>query len=666
MSRDDLIAGDPVRSASSLERRLPLMISGLIAVTLIAFGFLAFTELRQSSVASAMAQVRTLLVTTRDNSVRVIAQRLVALEGAASHPMIARAATESSSGALMDTVRQTLRARVSPAESLTFVREVLVDVTGRRHTLVDRGRNASNTAIPDSVVRIPVAYDSTMNALSAIDAAMLDSTIMQVASRDSAKAGTVYLADSTLRYWSVAPVRSNRKIVGYLAEQRQLRGTGAVAQVLKDLTGQDLSVYYASVGTSQWATVQGVPISPRFDIKTTPDTFHVTTPDGERLLGAKTEIRGIPLAVVLAINETSVDQRANAFLRRMLMIGAALLAISMLGAWLVSRRVTTPLKSLTLGARQIARGNYGAREPVQTDDELGELAQAFNRMAQRIGESHSLLALRIEESEALAVQLHQASKAKSEFLAMMSHELRTPLSAIAGYAEILQMGMRGKLNEAQQLDLSRIQANQVHLLRIINDILDIAQVESGQMQVSARPVLMQEVMGDVEPIVLPLLAGRDVKYAVHEDVNSFVVLAERERLTQVLVNLIANAVRFTQSGGNISVHVEMRDGRVRIHVTDNGIGIAPDKLEAIFQPFVQAEGGASRRAQGTGLGLAISRRIAEAMGGTLTVKSGLGQGSTFTLELPGATADASQQSARQDTSSDGSREPGAHHAHVHT
>lgn len=608
---DELIAGDPIRGASSLERRLPLMISGLLAITLVAFGVLAFTELRQSSMQTAMVQVRTLVTSTRDNLARVVAQRLTALENVAKHPAIIRAATAGAT-VDVDAATQILRARLTPADTISLTGAVLVDSRGQRVEVAGSPFNQT-------------------------DLAELDSAVAGEWRSDSARASSLYVVDSIVRYWVVAPVRQSGRTLGFIAERRQLRPNGGIESQLRDLTAQDLSVHYAATDNSVWIGLRGVPTAAKFDVRTVTDTFHTVSANNEALIGAKSEIRGLPLALVFSIPQSSVYQRANEFLQRMIMTGVALLALSMLGAWLISRRVTAPLKSLTLAARQIARGNYSPREPVKTDDEIGELAQAFNRMAQRIGDSHALLAVRIEESEKLAQELHKASRAKSEFLAMMSHELRTPLSAIAGYAEILQLGMRGNLNEAQSLDLSRIQANQVHLLRIINDILDLAQVESGQLQVSSQPVAVRDVINDVEPIVLPLVAGRDIRYAVDEYLCTLTVLAERDKLTQVLVNLIANAVRFTEAGGTIRVHGEAVDHRIRIHVTDSGMGIAPEKLEAIFQPFVQAEGGASRRAQGTGLGLTISRRIAEAMGGTLTVKSVPKEGSTFTLELAAAT-----------------------------
>lgn len=603
-------ARESVRNVLSLERRLPLMISGLLAVTLIAFGFLAFTELRQSSLQAATVQVRTLFSSTRDNAVRSVAQRVAALEQSASLPEVSRAATERASPLLVDGAVAALRTRISPSDTVSLAGELFIDAGGQRHVV-------------------------TAADLAEQDLAALDSTVSEVARSDSTVFSAMYVTDSIMRYWLVTPVRGANGARGFLAARRQLSGSASIEQQLKDLTGQDLSVYFASVNAPLWTGIRGVPIPAKFDISAVPDTFRVVTAEGETLIGMKSPIRGIPLALVMSINESSISARADTFLRRMLVVGALLLLISILGASLVSRRVTGPLKSLTVAARHIERGNYEVREPVRTDDELGELAQAFNHMAQRIGESHALLALRIHESEALALQLHRASAAKSEFLAMMSHELRTPLSAIAGYAEILQLGMRGALNEAQGKDLARIQANQVHLLRIINDILDLAQVESGQMQIRSAPVAMSDVVNAVEPIVLPLVAGRDLNYSVHPDVRTLVVTAERDRLTQVLVNLVANAIRFTPAGGNISISADAEgaDGRVRIHVTDTGIGIAPEKHEAIFQPFVQVEGGASRPAEGTGLGLAISRRLVEAMGGTLTVSSTLGGGSRFTIDL---------------------------------
>ena len=600
--------GQPGRSAS-LERKLPLMISGLLVIVTAAFGFFAFTEVRQSALNAAQLQLSTIVLQTAGGLTTNFRTRESSMTGYAQSALLRRALSRTGTAAQNDSAARFLIDRRTPNDTATFWAQLLVS-SGGAHRLV-------TGASPD-----------------AHDFQELDRTISQARSGPHMIVGSPYAKDSTMWYWSATPVSSGDEPLGYIAELRRIRASPAnIDQTLKGFTGQDISMYYAAVDGDVWTGLRGVPIKPKFDPSALPDSFRLTTPGGERLMGAKHTIGTTGWFVMFTINEDAVTARSTAFLRRMLVIAGVLLLLGIVAARWVSRRVTEPLKSLTGAARQIADGNYAAREPVRTNDELGVLAQAFNGMATRIGESHALLAERVDESETLARQLHRASQAKSEFLAMMSHELRTPLSAIAGYAEILQLGMRGQLNEMQQADLARIQANQVHLLRIINDILDLAQVESGKMQISTRTVALRDVMDDLEPIIMPLFAETNIRYSVHNSVTSLVVIAERDRLTQVFVNLVANAVRFTESGGSVSIAASRRDDVVQVDVIDTGIGIAAEKLEAIFQPFVQADSGPSRRAQGTGLGLTISRRLVEAMGGTLSVKSTPGKGSTFTLTL---------------------------------
>lgn len=601
--------------SASLERRLPLMISGLLIVTIAAFGFFAFSEVRQSYIDAANGQLRTIIGQTGETAGRTLLQRATALAAIRINPVVVRALSANASADERKAGATFLERRRLPADTLTLASQLLISADGTR------------AAVTGST---PIGTDS----------AVLASTVAQAVRSDSVAIGVPYSTGNNMWYWTVIPVATEERARGFIAEQRRLRANPTIDQQLKGFTGQDISMYYAAIGADVWTGLGGVPIAPKFDVSVLPDSFHIKTSAGESLLGVKSKLKGTSWFIVFTINEDAVNQRSALFLRNMVGIGVVLLLVSIIAGWWVSRRVTRPLKSLTVAARQVARGDFATREPVRTSDELGELARTFNTMAERIGESHALLAERVQESEALAHQLNQASKAKSEFLAMMSHELRTPLSAIAGYAEILQMGMRGELNDAQRLDLSRIQANQVHLLRIINDILDLAQVESGQLHISARPVALRDVMSDLDPIIRPLIAERKISYSVRETLLPLSVMAERDRLTQVLVNLVANATRFTKPEGEISLHATQTDTHVRLHVSDTGIGIAPEKLEAIFQPFVQVESGPSRRAQGTGLGLAISRRIVEAMGGALTVSSEVGLGSTFTLELQRAVVTA--------------------------
>ena len=229
-----------------------------------------------------------------------------------------------------------------------------------------------------------------------------------------------------------------------------------------------------------------------------------------------------------------------------------------------------------------------------------------------------------------------ANRAKSEFLAVMSHELRTPLNAIAGYVELLDMGLRGPVTEAQREDLARIRRSQQHLLRMINDVLNFARIEAGRVAFDIADVPVDATLADLEALIEPQVRAKELRFRYRGCDPAVTVRADRDKLQQIVLNLLSNAVKFTDAGGEILLDCDVREGEVAIQVCDTGRGIAPGKLEAIFEPFVQLEIGPTRRTEGAGLGLAISRELARSMGGELSVTSRLGQGSIFTLRLPRA------------------------------
>ena len=227
----------------------------------------------------------------------------------------------------------------------------------------------------------------------------------------------------------------------------------------------------------------------------------------------------------------------------------------------------------------------------------------------------------------------EANRAKGEFLAVMSHELRTPLNAIGGYAELMEMGIRGPVTAAQGEDLRRIQSSQRHLLGLINEVLNYAKLETGTVHYDVADVRVREALTTAESLVAPQARAKGLTLVVADAPPTLAARADPEKLRQVLVNLLSNAVKFTDAGGRIELSSDARDGRVAIRVRDTGIGIPPDKLEAIFDPFVQVRADLTRTHEGTGLGLAISRDLARGMGGDLGVESEPGVGSTFTLTL---------------------------------
>jgi PAS domain S-box-containing protein len=239
----------------------------------------------------------------------------------------------------------------------------------------------------------------------------------------------------------------------------------------------------------------------------------------------------------------------------------------------------------------------------------------------------------IERARASA---EEANLAKSQFLRTVSHELRTPLNAISGYADLVLMELRGPVTAEQRADVERIKRASQHLLGLINDILSFAKLEAGQVELDVGHVDVPHTLGEVEALVAPQLSTKGLRYRSDMRVPGLAVRADPERLRQILLNLLGNAIKFTHEGGHIAVACDADASRVVIHVRDTGVGIPREALERIFDPFVQVGRDLRAPSDGVGLGLAISRDLARRMGGDLTADSRVGEGSTFTLLLPRA------------------------------
>ena len=267
-------------------------------------------------------------------------------------------------------------------------------------------------------------------------------------------------------------------------------------------------------------------------------------------------------------------------------------------------------------------------------DETGKLV-GFAKVTRDLTERREAEQKALFDATRLA-EVEAANRAKSEFLAAMSHELRTPLNAIGGYAELLKMGVRGDVNEAQAEDLERIIRSQRHLLGIINDLLNFSRIEAGKIEYAVESVDLREVIQSVALMVNPLAVTKSISLQAEACAEDTIAIADRSKVEQVVINLASNAVSYTESGGSITLSCGADKESVWARVKDNGIGIPADKLEAIFEPFVQVGRTLSTGHHGTGLGLAISRDLARGMKGDLKVESSPGEGSSFTLVLPRA------------------------------
>jgi signal transduction histidine kinase len=266
-----------------------------------------------------------------------------------------------------------------------------------------------------------------------------------------------------------------------------------------------------------------------------------------------------------------------------------------------------------------------------TEEDLALAAELARRAAFAIDNARQHQTALVAQRDAEA-----ANRVKSDFLAAMSHELRTPLNAIAGYVDLLLVGVRGSLTPEQRTDLERVQKAQRHLGGLIAEVLNFARAEAGRVEYHLTQVPVSTLLSDLEGFVDPQLRERSLAFRCETPDSELVAHTDPEKVRQILLNLLSNSLKFTPPGGRIDVRCERRGSEVLIHVTDTGIGIPAERLDSVFEPFVQLQRSLTESAGGIGLGLAISRDLARGMDGELTAESTQGAGSTFTLALPAA------------------------------
>ena len=331
----------------------------------------------------------------------------------------------------------------------------------------------------------------------------------------------------------------------------------------------------------------------------------------------------------LAVLTRQTQGRANALVAtdrrsysnsRDLLIGAGagsfLLALAL--GLLLSDSLLLPLRKTQRRLATIAAGDFSGQLKVPNRDEIGALAADVNRMS--------------DELQRLYQELESASRHKSDFLATMSHELRTPLNAIIGFSEVLHEQMFGELNERQLAYVDDVLEAGKHLLSLINDVLDLAKIEAGKMELELSEVEIPEVLRSAVSMHSERASRGEVELSLTTEPEEITIFADGRRVRQIVFNLVSNAVKFTPADGHVDVSARLDDGRVEIAVADTGPGIAPEELETIFEEFKQATDG--KKAEGTGLGLPLSRKLVELHGGRLWVESAAGNGSTFRFTLP--------------------------------
>ena len=590
-----------------LELKLPLLMSVVLAAVL-SFALAAtYSTLRSNAVDAAKDRLRR-------------ATRQIALVGATGlvTQQTRYASTAADTGIRRALARPTQStesaaraalARLSlPSDSGMPVE--LWSTTGHRVAYVGNEVKVSmrEDLRPELPERISLALDPSATRLS-----------------DSLRLGPLYSDGGRMYFWFVMPIIERGRVLGYITHQRRIAPGPQTVQTLRELSGDSVEMYWRNVDGSSWSTRTSVSTAPHTDADTVSGTARAA--NGERLLFHEERVGRTPLVVGMSLSERAVIAATRRPLRTIFGLATALLAAGVLASWLLGRSVGRPLGRITDAVGALAAGDYSARVPETGDVEIRRLAQSFNHMAGELGTSRAALEQQTNEA-------HAANAAKSEFLTTMSHELRTPLNAIGGYADLITMGLRGPVTEEQKRDLHRIKASQEHLLGLISSVLDLSRIEAGRVKYDLVSIAIDPFLANIAALVAPQAGAKSVEIECAQCPSALAVVADREKLRQILLNLLSNAIRHTSADGKVSISADSRGSRVAILVEDTGPGVPEDKREEIFEPFVQLDRSLSQTREGLGLGLAISRDLARGMSGDLTAESRLGGGARFVLLLP--------------------------------
>jgi len=317
------------------------------------------------------------------------------------------------------------------------------------------------------------------------------------------------------------------------------------------------------------------------------------------------------------------------------------LGMALVASLFVARRVVRPLETLRTGVERISGGDMNSRLDLKTGDEIEVLAEEFNRMTENLRDAYSGLEKKVEDrTHELALaneRLKELDRMKSDFVSNVSHELRTPLTAIKGAVDLILREVAGPLTEKQIHYLTRVRSNTQHLAGLINDLLDLSKIESGKSEVKSSRVSLAGLVHEVVETLRPVAAEKEITLEATISAPSILVWADRDKINQVLMNLVDNAIKFMPAQGRVTLSASRNgNGSVQVSVSDTGPGIPPDEKEKIFDKFHQIAQAGDAKPKGTGLGLAICKAVVDLHGGTIWVEPEPSGGSIFYFTLPAA------------------------------
>ena len=435
---------------------------------------------------------------------------------------------------------------------------------------------------------------------------------------------------------TASPITDGDRILGLLILGDLI--DQSLAEEIHESTGRDVLIFHRGALVAQSRLGPDQPTLSSSNKADLAKRVDVTTRGAlEPIISFKTEDRAF-LATAVLVDGVAVmlSRPLDHFtvlyrdaLRWLIVVGLCMAILALAVSRVIAHRLSKPIQELMEASEAMAEGDLTVAVDERGDDELTRLSQSFNKMTRRIDS----LVKDVKETAQIA---ESASQAKTTFLANMSHEIRTPLNAILGFSQLLHCNA-SEDEDVRRDWLATIISSGNHLLSLINEIMDLTKIDADRLDIEQIPCSPTQIINEVLAVLRPRVISKEIQLSHrHDGQIPATIETDPTRLRQLLMNLIGNAIKFTKTG-SITVVTQLRDDgqtpKLRIGVVDTGVGISPQQIDKIFDPFVQADTSTTRKYGGTGLGLSISKRIAEALGGTLTVESTLGKGSTFTCEI---------------------------------
>ena len=601
-----------------LGRKLPLLISGLILLVLLASSSAAYLEVERSATTTATDRVTSLARQLADLVKASVGARGVMMRRAARDSAVERLLHSRSTGTLDVSagVATALERLVSPTDSAGVIE--VWDAAGH-----PRARFAGSM--------MTVKDDS-----DDFERALLASHETPSRMHDSVRTGPFYARGDSVYTWYVQPVVQGHSTSGFIAQRVRLSNDAASKSSqrgVRAIMGPDVDLYLANTSNDLRTTTTGEYSQQPSALKFALGPVMYRDPATGEMLGAKAAIPMTPWVVEIAMPRAAVMERPLAFMRRMSVIALLTLLGGALLAWAISRQVTQPLAELTAATNDLSLGEYDRRVHIARGDELGQLSDAFNLMAQHISESRAASEQQRAEAEAARRDAVAANQAKSDFLAVMSHELRTPLNAILGFSSLMIDGITGPVSDQQRSQLARIKSGGQHLLSLIDEILSLTRLEAQREEVHAELGDAYLVARETAALAEPMAKMKGLVVVTSIPSGSCECSTDFTKLRQILLNLLSNAIKFTNVG-TVTLGARVEGADMLYTVSDTGIGIAAEHRGRIFEPFYQVEMSKARRVAGTGLGLSVTRHLARLLGGDVSLSVQEHAGSTFEVRIP--------------------------------